>query len=259
MSKFAAYYDWTITAQKCLDGELPPQHLGEFRLGKGWLRFPLAGIEHSSRVDWFYGELQSEVERSNLDRKRKELYAKFKNRVVEAHVVLENQTRFGTPSKLRIPLAHLSAALKFMKELKEYDDENPVQWFEVFPEESVRCNLSPQDLWLHFKLESLRPCLVFLVRLFRLILPGCSDLWDECEGSLLRKEWIYQFILDSPKSLETPVPTQLLRGELPARRFTSQSEAKINGAYLVTQVSLKPLSMTPNSYNITKNSNKSFH
>ncbi|KAI1766772.1 hypothetical protein GGR53DRAFT_485177 [Hypoxylon sp. FL1150] len=218
MSKFAAYYDWTITAQKCLEGELPPQHLGEFWLWKGLIRFPLFGIEHSSRVESFYGELYSEVDRSNLDRKRKELYAKFKNRVVDAHIAVENQTRIGTNSRLRIPLAHLSAALKLMKELKEYDDENPVQWFEVFPDESVQCNLSPQELWLHFKLESLRPCLVFLVRLFRMILPGCSDLWDECERSLLRKEWIYQFILDSPKSPETPVPTHLLRRDGPSAR-----------------------------------------
>lgn len=176
------------------------------------IQYPLAGIEHSTRVALFYSQLLDEVERSRLHERRKELYRKFQNRVVVAHVALEeNQTHLGTTSRLRTPLAHLDAALKLIKELKDFDDEHPVHWSEVFPIQSAQGKSSPDELWLLFKLESLRPCLVFLVRLFRRVLPDCSFLWDECEGSLLRKEWIFQFILDSPTSLEIPVPPHLLK------------------------------------------------
>ncbi|KAI1772730.1 hypothetical protein F4818DRAFT_425369 [Hypoxylon cercidicola] len=212
MSKFAAYYEWTVTARKCLDGELPPPHLGEFRLPKRWIHFPLAGLEHSTRVARFYQELLDEVERSRLHEKRKELYRKFQNRVVFAHIAHEEiQVVLGTASRLRTSLAHLHVALKLMKELKEYDDEHPVHWSEVFPTQSAQGNLSPEELWFLFKLESLRPCLVALVRLLRQVLPDCSVLWNECEGNLLRREWIFQFILDLPKPLETQVPAHFLR------------------------------------------------
>ncbi|XXH03146.1 hypothetical protein Hte_009540 [Hypoxylon texense] len=212
MSKFTAYYEWTVTARKCLDGELPPRHLGEFSPWKGLIRYPLSGVEHSTRVDCFYRDLLDEVERSGLHEKRKELYKKFQNRVVNAHVALEkHQSRLGTTSGLRAPLAHINAALKLIKELKDFDDEHPVHWSEIFPTQDAQGKSSPDERWLLFKLESLRPCLVFLVRIFRRVLPDCSVMWDECEKSLLRKEWMFQFILDSPKSQEIPVPPHFLK------------------------------------------------
>ncbi|KAI0111006.1 hypothetical protein F4776DRAFT_356095 [Hypoxylon sp. NC0597] len=202
MSRFAVYCDWTTTARKCLDGE-PPTHLATFRLPKGNIRFPLVGIEHSCCVARFYRELLVEVDRSRLDDKRKELYRKFQCRVVYAHVAVENVgVSNGTISRLREPLAQLQAALDLMEELKAYDDKHPVHWSEVFPTKDVEFHLSPKDLWFHFKLESIRPCLVFLVRLLKLVLPDYSDMWTECEASLTREEWIRQFILDSPNPPE---------------------------------------------------------
>ncbi|KAI1411383.1 hypothetical protein F5Y13DRAFT_165608 [Hypoxylon sp. FL1857] len=199
MSRFAAYYDWTTTVRKCIDGEPPPDHLAKFDLCKGVIRFPLAGVEHSSRVAESYGKLLLEVDRSRLKDKRKELYRKFQDRVVSAHVAVEEVgVRTGTVSRLREPLAQLQAALDLVEELRAYDDKNPVHWSEVFPTKDVEFHLSPGDLWLHFKLESIRPCLAFLVRLLRLVLPDRLDMWAECEASLRRKEWIRQFILDSP-------------------------------------------------------------
>lgn len=207
MSRFSEYYDWTVTARKCLNGEPPPGHLATFQVWRGLIRFPLAGAEHSSRVDMFYGKLLEEVEGSRLDETRRTLYRKFTCKVVSAHVALEeNQTNIGTISKLQTPLTHLAAALRLVAKLKEYDDEHPVHWSEVFPTQSVKSNLSPDELWFHFKLESIRPCLVFLVRLLRLVLPYHSDTWNECEESLTRKEWMDQFILDSPRPLNMPIP-----------------------------------------------------
>ncbi|KAI1398579.1 hypothetical protein F4819DRAFT_468090 [Hypoxylon fuscum] len=206
MSRFAAYCKWTVTARKCLDGEPPPGYLGEFRLGR-WVQFPLKHVEHSTRVASFYKDLFDEVQRSRLDEKRKDLYKKFKDRVISAHVATEEvQVSIGTASRLRIPLAHIHEALIQMTELIEYDANHPVHWHEVFPTENARSQLSPEELWLHFKLESIRPCLVFLVRLLRRILPDRSVMWDECERSLLRAEWIVQFILDSPKTLPPQHP-----------------------------------------------------
>ncbi|KAI2472331.1 hypothetical protein F4781DRAFT_11511 [Annulohypoxylon bovei var. microspora] len=199
MSRFSTHCEWTVTARKCLDGKPPPEHLATFHLWRGPVRFPLVGVERSSRVAQFYEELVAEVDRSRLDGKRKKLYRNFTSRVVSAHVAVEEVgVAIGTVLKLRDPLNHLAAALEIMVELKEYDDKHPVHWSEVFPTEDVRCSLSPVDLWLHFKLESIRPGLAFLMRLFRLVLPDCSDMWNECEESLRRKQWILQFVLDSP-------------------------------------------------------------
>lgn len=89
MSRFSTYYDWTVTARKCLDGEPPPSHLAEFHLWKGPIHFPLIGVEHSSRVAYFYKELVKEVDRSRLDEKRKELYRNFTTRVTSAHAAIE--------------------------------------------------------------------------------------------------------------------------------------------------------------------------
>ncbi|KAI1380012.1 hypothetical protein F4677DRAFT_408273 [Hypoxylon crocopeplum] len=203
MSRFAAYYEWAIIARKCIDGNPPAGHIAIFRHSGGVLHFPLAMIEPSGRVAEFYRELLREVEGSRLVDKRKKLYRKFTRLVISAHAALEAiKEPIGTVAKLRIPLAYLAAALKLITQLKDHDDEHPVHWSEVFPNQSVQSSLSPEELWLHFKLESIRPCLVLLMRLLRLILPEYSDTWNECERTLLGKHWISQFILDSPKSLK---------------------------------------------------------
>ncbi|KAI0838187.1 hypothetical protein F5Y06DRAFT_268775 [Hypoxylon sp. FL0890] len=212
MSRFTAYYNWTTTVRKCLDGDPPPDHLAKFNITKGSIQFPLAGVEHSSRVAQFYRELLLEVDRSRLDDKRKELYRKFQYRVISAHAAVEAVASTGTVSRLRKPLAQLQGALDAMNELKAYDDKHPVHWSEVFPAEDIQFHLSPGDLWLHFKLKSIRPCLVFLVRLLRLVLPDCEDTWTECEASLLRREWMRQFILDAPDRPEDADLARLAMG-----------------------------------------------
>ncbi|KAI1463699.1 uncharacterized protein F4812DRAFT_446034 [Daldinia caldariorum] len=192
--------DWIATARKCLEGEPPPSHIATFYVQEETIKFPLAGIEPSSRVAEFYGEQLAEVKRSRLREKRKELYRRFRARVVAAHVAVENVgVPAGTVSTLKTSLAHLDVALGCMTDLIEYDMEHPIHWSEVFPAEDTQSQLSSSELWLHFKLESIRPCLVFLVRLLWRILPKHADTWRECEESLTNKHWIVQFILDSPR------------------------------------------------------------
>ncbi|KAI1106018.1 hypothetical protein F4804DRAFT_81489 [Jackrogersella minutella] len=215
MSRFSTYCEWIVTVRKCLHGEPPPAHLAKFRLWRGLIRFPLVGVEHSTRVARFYKGLLAEVDRSRLDDERKKLYRKFTKRVIAAHVAVEEAgPRIGRVSRLWGSLSHLAAALDLMTQLNEYDDNHDIHWSEVFPTEAVQCPLSPGDLWFYFKLESLRPCLIFLVRLFRLVLPYCSAMWNECEGSLRRKQWISMFVLDSPnpKPEEKPNLSYLPKG-----------------------------------------------
>ncbi|KAI1645837.1 hypothetical protein F4815DRAFT_443650 [Daldinia loculata] len=201
MSRFAVYCDWIATARKCLNGEQPPRYIARFYVRENPVRFPLAGVEPSNRVAQFYEELLAEVEQSRLRDRRKKLYRQFVNRVIAAHAAVEDAgVPLGTVSMLRNPLAHLDIALNRMADLIEYDNEHPIHWSEVFPIENTKSQLSPSELWLHFKLESIRPCLVFLVRLLGLVLPKYSDMWRECDESLTSTEWIAQFILDSPRA-----------------------------------------------------------
>ncbi|OTB02877.1 hypothetical protein M426DRAFT_190142 [Hypoxylon sp. CI-4A] len=226
MSRFAVYCDWAVTARRCLDGEPPPRHLARFHLWKGIIGYPLVGVEHSTRVAWFYKELVAEVAQSRLDETRKDLYRRFQERVISAHEAHEEvQVRIGTVSQLREPLVQVDAALQLILDLNEYDDKHPVHWTEVFPTENVRSQsrLSPKELWHHFKLESIRPCLVFLVRLLRLLLPDSSALWEECEESLRRREWILQFILDSPRLPNTSTRPQASKARLSTFRTALES------------------------------------
>ncbi|KAI8959714.1 hypothetical protein F5Y11DRAFT_291483 [Daldinia sp. FL1419] len=200
MSRFTAYCDWVTTARKCLDGEQPPYHPGGFRVGGKSIDFPLEKVESSSLIADFYEGMGAEVERSRLRDRRKKLYTRFSKKVVVAHAAVEDVgVSKGTVMILQDSLAHLDVALRLMTDLIEYDNENPIHWSEVFPTEDARSQLSPSELWLYFKLESVRPCLVFLVRLLRLILPDCLDLWCECEESLRSELWMVRFILDSQR------------------------------------------------------------
>ncbi|KAI2610457.1 hypothetical protein GGR54DRAFT_376773 [Hypoxylon sp. NC1633] len=103
-------------------------------------------------------------------------------------------------------LQHVSESLETFFELINYDKEHPVHWSEVSLDESAQSQL-PDERWLIIKLKSIRPCLIFLVRLLRLILYKCSDTWDECEESMYGNDWFYQFILDTPKLLENSIST----------------------------------------------------
>ncbi|KAL7620971.1 hypothetical protein AAE478_008282 [Parahypoxylon ruwenzoriense] len=242
MSRFTAYCEWTVTARKCLNGQSPPGHL-----------FPLAGVEPSRRVAQFYGELLGEVERSRLEDKRKKLYRKFICRVIAAHVSVEKVgLSMGTTSNLRQALAHIDVALRLIRKLKDYDDDHPVHWSEVFPIENMPKHSPPDRLWRDFKLESIRPCLVFLVRILRLVLPDCSDMWNECESSLTRKGWILQFILDSPKSLKRSMaPHPLKRSDLlaPPRPAGQSSQHGTTTSNLVRTSDMD--TFLPNSLNMS--------
>ncbi|KAI1655873.1 hypothetical protein F4813DRAFT_365605 [Daldinia decipiens] len=221
MSRFAAYCDWITTARKCLDGEQPPLHIARFYVREESVWFPLVGVEPSNRVAQFYEELVTEVEQSRLRDGRKKLYRRFVNRVIAAHATVEDiRVPLGTVSTLRHPLAHLDIALNRMTDLIEYDNEHPIHWSEVFPIENAKSQLSPSELWLHFKLESIRPCLVFLVRLLGLVLPKYSDMWRECDKSLTSKEWIIQFILDSPRAPKESTSTPHLGIDLSSQAKT---------------------------------------
>ncbi|KAI0384352.1 hypothetical protein F5Y04DRAFT_248171 [Hypomontagnella monticulosa] len=210
MSTFAIYCDWTITVLKCLDGE--PPRLAQFQLCEDPIEFQKAEIEPVRRVAKFYHELLVEVEGSRLKDRRKQLYRKFKANVLRAHAAFEEiRSSTGGVSRLRGSFAHIHEALEAITDLKEYDDSHPVHWSEVFPTQDVKSKLSPKELWYHFKLESIRVCLVFLVRLLELALPDFSDIWDECKESLTVDVWIRQFILDSPRAREVKYPDTSLQ------------------------------------------------
>ncbi|KAI0011393.1 hypothetical protein F4779DRAFT_226584 [Xylariaceae sp. FL0662B] len=207
MSRLTSYHDYAVTAQDCLDGRPPPDDMGKFQYYTGPIQFPLAKAKSSTLIFEFYQSRNKEVERSGLEKKRKNLYRRFKDQVFLAHVAIEQvKGPFGTARNLRGPLAHLFRALNLMTELKDYDDECPVNWSEVYPCESMQVETPPGDFWSNYKLESIQPCLVLLVQIFRLMFPDRSDIWDECERSLELKEWIFSFVLDSEKSQRRSMP-----------------------------------------------------
>ncbi|KAI1077484.1 hypothetical protein F5B20DRAFT_262637 [Whalleya microplaca] len=200
MSRLTSYHDYAVTAQDCLDGRPPPDDMGRFQFYTGPIEFPLAKVKSSALIFEFYQSRNKEVEQSELDERRKKLYKRFKDQVFLAHVAIEQVTPYGTVRNLRGPLAHLFRAVNLMTELKDYDDEHPVHWSEVYPHESMQNETSPVNFWLNYKLESVQPCLILLVQIFRLVFPDRLDIWDEWESSLEKKEWILQFVLDSAKS-----------------------------------------------------------
>ncbi|KAI0509238.1 hypothetical protein F5B22DRAFT_618161, partial [Xylaria bambusicola] len=133
-----------------------------------------------------------------------------------AYGAAQYQPRLGTKHHLRSCVSHITQALQIIEKSKEYDDEEPVHWSEVYrtksPEDhSDHTNHTPPDeYWLLFKLESLWPVLDLSVRILRLVMPDCQETWNEWEATLYQDEWLQQFILDSRLS-STKAPLDALR------------------------------------------------
>ncbi|CAJ2504523.1 Uu.00g119170.m01.CDS01 [Anthostomella pinea] len=182
--------------------------------GMEHIPFPLAGVSPSDMVHRFYNAQYRQVENSHLDEQRKKMFKRFSRQIYYAHdAVALDKPRAATVSDLRSPLDrlsealdHLSEALSIMEKMKDFDDANPVQWWELSPVQSPQDCTSPQNHWLHFKLGSLRPGLLLLVQLLRLILPDFHESWDECEESLRMKEWLLSFVLDSAATQKKNIP-----------------------------------------------------
>ncbi|KAI1423428.1 hypothetical protein F5Y12DRAFT_716380 [Xylaria sp. FL1777] len=172
---------------------------GHGRLGLA-VRFPLAGTPSLSQITGFYSRLNIVVESSRLQHERKRMHRKFITEAYLAHRAAQYQPRWGTKYHLRGCLAHITKALRLMERSKEYDDDQPVHWSEVYRKEPLQEHQAPEEYWLLLKLKSLLPLLRLSVRILRLILRDCSATWDEWEASLYRREWLQQFILDSRMS-----------------------------------------------------------
>ncbi|KAI0468857.1 hypothetical protein F4859DRAFT_489135 [Xylaria cf. heliscus] len=168
------------------------------RFGGVPVPFPLPGIPSPDQVAEFYARLNIEVERSQLHPKRKNAYQRFTSAAYHAHrAVAENQPKCGSVWHLQSCLTYITKALRIMEKSKEYEDEHPVHWSEVYRDEPRQHTTPPEEYWLLFKLESLLPVLRLSVRILRFVFPDCCRTWDEWEDSLCRKEWSQQFILDS--------------------------------------------------------------
>ncbi|KAI0975847.1 hypothetical protein F4678DRAFT_285027 [Xylaria arbuscula] len=167
------------------------------QLGERAVQFPLTGVPSLSQVSEFYSRLNTEVESSRLKRERKKVYRQFISAAYFAHRSAQYQPQCGTKYHLRDCLAEITKALRLMERSKEYDDDQPVHWSEVYSAEPAQQQTAPDECWLLFKLESLWPVLRLSIRILRLVLPGCKDTWIEWEESLFRKEWLQQFIIDS--------------------------------------------------------------
>ncbi|KAI0904499.1 hypothetical protein F4823DRAFT_205556 [Ustulina deusta] len=214
-SRVLAYVE-RLLGEEVPDSEMI-QHHG--RLGCAAIQFPLAGMPSLGQVTEFYSRLNIKVESSRLKHERKMVYRQFITAAYLAHRAARYQPQRGTKYHLRDCLAHITEALRLMEMSKEYDDDQPVHWSEVYRTEHSIHHTPPAEYWLLFKLKSLLPVLRFSVRILWLVFPDCSGTWDEWEASLCRKEWLQQFILDSRMSW-TSVP--LLA---PRRIDTSNLEA----------------------------------
>ncbi|KAI0540373.1 hypothetical protein GGR58DRAFT_511703 [Xylaria digitata] len=189
--------------ERLIGGDVPDWRIrhdhGQF--GGVSVYFPLVGMPPLSQVEEFYSSLNFEVERSRLKHERKIAYRQFISAAYLAHDACEkHQPQQGSIYHLRGCVAYISRALRLMERSKEYDDDQPVHWSEVYRTESTRHHTPPEEYWLLFKLRSLWPVLRLSVRILRLAFPYCFVTWEEWDASLCQKEWLQQFILDSRTS-----------------------------------------------------------
>ncbi|KAI3321521.1 hypothetical protein HD806DRAFT_502778 [Xylariaceae sp. AK1471] len=207
MSRLTEYSFLLAYIKRRFEGEEPTIKMDHGQFGGVTVRLPLAGIPALDNVTEFYSRLNTEVERSRLEPERKIVYRQFACAAYLAHhVVAENQLQWGTVWHLQDCITYITQAFRLMERSKEYDDGHPVHWSEVYQSEGSEHQTPPAEYWLLFKLESLLPVLRLSVRVFRLIFSDCSGTWDEWEGSLCRKDWLQQFILDSRKLSWREIP-----------------------------------------------------
>ncbi|RYP69982.1 hypothetical protein DL771_005773 [Monosporascus sp. 5C6A] len=137
----------------------------------------------------------------NLAPGRRFRYSSFCEEILAAYGTLYT----GEPCEANVdclitPLNHIHEALEWMSKLRDYDDCHPIGRSECF---YATNNIQVQRSWLRFKLDSIRPLLLLLVHIFRLMLPDHWEFWEELEGSLRRKDWHEQFIHDSKNSQDS--------------------------------------------------------
>ncbi|KAK5635773.1 hypothetical protein RRF57_011485 [Xylaria bambusicola] len=184
--------------------DLEMDHRDHGKLGWFCVQFPLAGMLPLAYITEYYSRLHVEVEGSRLKPERKAIHRQFMTKAYLAYRAAQYQPHSGTKHHLRGCLFHITQALQIIEKSKEYDDEQPVHWSEVYPAtflEGYANHTPPEEYWLLFKLESLWPVLDLSVRVLRLVMPDCQETWDEWEATLYQEGWLQQFILDSRLSL----------------------------------------------------------
>ncbi|KAI1499989.1 hypothetical protein F5X99DRAFT_259865 [Biscogniauxia marginata] len=197
MSTLTAYRDWLSTAQDCLDGIPPPADAGRFR--PQWpVPFPLTGLPPLKEIHGFYQNRFVQIEKSGLAPHRKALYTQYIQQVYYAYAAVERgRPPRGTVADLRSLVVHLLYAVNLMAETKDFDDANQIHGLEWAFLGSTEANMSPEDSWQSFKLESIWPCILLSVKILRLLFPDCSGVWNECDKGLRMNGWSSQFVIDS--------------------------------------------------------------
>ncbi|RYP26827.1 hypothetical protein DL768_011545 [Monosporascus sp. mg162] len=199
MSRLTAYCDWVKFRQEPI-------------------QLPLYTAEQIDAVGEFYQTRLAISRDVNLAPGRRFRYSSFCKEILAAYGTLYT----GEPCEANVdclitPLNHINEALEWMSKLRDYDDCHPIsrsEWFHITNDIRV------QRSWLRFKLDSIRPFLLLLVHIFRLMLPDHWEFWEELEGSLRRKDWHEQFIHDSKGSQDStlqghPKMSDVLRQENP--------------------------------------------
>ncbi|RYP24661.1 hypothetical protein DL765_000388 [Monosporascus sp. GIB2] len=206
MSRWTTYCDWVKFVLYCHGGHPLPSHVEPVKFRQEPIQLPLYKAEQIDAVGEFY-QTQLAISRDvNLAPGRRFRYSGFCKEILTAYRTLYA----GEPCKANVdclitPLNHINEALERMSKLRDYDNCHPISRTEWFHDTN---DIPVQRSWLRFKLDSIRPCLLLLVHIFRLMLPDHREFWEELEGSLRRKDWHEQFIHDSKESQDSTLQEQ---------------------------------------------------
>ena len=204
MSRLTAYVEWTKTVLESYRGERSSQ-VEPLKLQEEPIKLPLYGSKEIDKVRDFYRKQLEVADRFALSPTRKKYYRKFYKTAIEAHIALyRKQPCEEGVECLVTSLKYINTALECATQVRDYDDQHLIGHSEWGTSEFglVANDEDARKAWFHFKLASIRPCLLLAVQVLKLTLPDPSyrDLFKESEMSLLRGDWHSQFIYDSHNS-----------------------------------------------------------
>lgn len=211
MSRLTAYYDWVKIILESLSGSRP-NNVETLRFRQDLVPLPLYSIEQVNGMLNFYRNRLNQIESTNVAPRRKLHHHRLCQETARAFkAVYKKEPCDVGIEHFTTALHHVQAALESTIKLRDHDDSIPISQSELF---LAADDLQAQRYWFRFKLDSLWPCLLLLVHLFKLMLPDYYEFWEEAEESLWIKDWHSQFICDSMKSQDNGLPEHPRRSDV---------------------------------------------
>lgn len=200
MSRLSAYIEWIKAVLESHRGDRS-RNVDPLNLREGPIELPIYRSEEIEKVRDFYQKQLEVAERFALAPTRKDCHDKLCKSTIKAYMALYRKQRCQEGVECLVTsLKYINTALECATQVRDYDDQHLIGHSEWGTSEFglVANDEDARKAWFHFKLASIRPCLLLAAQVLKLTLaPTYREVFDESEKSLRSINWHSHFIYDS--------------------------------------------------------------